>query len=234
MKKTDLSKIGMKYKGASIENYDAGSRTISGFAAIFGNVDRDGDMLLRGCFAKSIADRGPESEANGKILLLWQHEASNPIGKITVLREDEKGLYFEAEIDEIETGDRAIKQLESGTLNQFSIGFSYVWEKCSWETDTDTGEEYFVVGEVKLYEISVVSIAANPETEFLGMKAADTENVQAQISRFAKGMPIDKQQDFLKIISCVKSLAAAVPPEAHVQEQAEETRESIFDIFANQ
>ena len=131
--KRELKKIGIKFKAADIERYDSESRTISGYAAVFNNIDRDGDKLLRGCFAKSIADRGPQSNAKGKILLLWQHEASNPIGQITELREDEKGLYFEAKIDEIAEGDRAILQLESGTLNQFSIGFSYVWEKCFWD-----------------------------------------------------------------------------------------------------
>ena len=40
-----------------------------------------------------------------------------------------KGLYFEAVIDDVERGNQAIKQAESGTLNQFSIGYSYVREK---------------------------------------------------------------------------------------------------------
>ena len=70
---------------------------------------------------------GPQSQANDKIILLWMHDMSEPLGFITELKEDDRGLYFEARIDEIELGDRAIKQLESGTLNQFSIGYEYVW-----------------------------------------------------------------------------------------------------------
>lgn len=229
--KRELKKIGIKFKSADIERYDSESRTISGYAAVFNNIDRDGDKLLRGCFAKSIADRGPQSNAKGKILLLWQHEASNPIGQITELREDEKGLYFEAKIDEIAEGDRAILQLESGTLNQFSIGFSYVWEKCYW--DEQDGMEFLAVGEVKLYEISVVSIAANPETEFLGMKSEDAAMIEDSIKDFTKGFDIQKQFEFEKILSGVKALSEAVPPMTHeTQEAAEEQPKSIFDIFS--
>ena len=227
----EIKKIGIKFKSADIERYDSESRTISGYAAVFDNIDRDGDKLLRGCFAKSIADRGPQSNAKGKILLLWQHEASNPIGQITELREDEKGLYFEAKIDEIAEGDRAILQLESGTLNQFSIGFSYVWEKCYM--DTQDGMEFLAVGEVKLYEISVVSIAANPETEFLGMKSEDAATLENSIKDFAKGLDIQKQFEFEKILSAVKALAEAVPSMTHEkQEAANDEQKSIFDIFS--
>ena len=161
-------KVGMQYKYFGLqlkkEDFDEKSRTISGYAAVFGNRDKAGDVLVKGCFSKSIRERGPESQANDKILLLWMHDMSEPIGKVMKLEEDERGLYFEAKIDEIELGDRAIKQLESGTLNQFSIGYSYVWENCEWEDDTNT----LYVKEVKLYELSVVSIGCNAETEYLG------------------------------------------------------------------
>ena len=122
--------IGKQYKSFNIkaENLDLVSRKISGYAAIFNNVDKAKDMLIRGCFAKSINDRGPESQANDKIILLWMHDMDEPTGRITKLIEDERGLYLEAVIDEIPLGDRAIKQLESGTLNQFSFGYNYVWD----------------------------------------------------------------------------------------------------------
>jgi len=49
--------IGKQYKSFNIkaENLDLVSRKISGYAAIFNNVDKSKDMLIRGCFAKSTA-----------------------------------------------------------------------------------------------------------------------------------------------------------------------------------
>lgn len=92
-------RLGMQYKTFSINskdvNYDGESRTISGYASVFGNKDKAGDILIKGCFSKSIQDRGPESAANDKIIMLWMHDMEEPIGRFTVLNEDGKGLYFE-------------------------------------------------------------------------------------------------------------------------------------------
>lgn len=204
-------RMGMRHKEFAVKEYryDGDSRTISGYAAIFGNIDKSRDKLVKGCFANSILERGPQSGANDKILLLWQHDMSEPLGRITVLREDEKGLYFEAVVDEIEAGDRALKQLESGTLNQFSIGYNYVWEKCDWDDE----EGCLVVKEVKLYEISIVSIGCNGETEYLGLKSPeDMEQAYAglerEIAAFSGRWGMQKQQKLQNIIAKAMSLAS--------------------------
>ena len=211
-----IGRLGMQYKTFSIYakevNYDEESRTISGYAAIFGNKDKAGDILIKGCFAKSIQDRGPESSANDKIIMLWMHDMNEPIGIPLILIEDEKGLYFESKIDDVPRGNQAIKQLESGTLNQFSIGYQYVWENCEYDAEKDA----FIVKEVKLYEISVVSIGCNGETEYLGLKSIeDAENsykeLNAEISDICSGMSALKQQKIQKIISKAMSLAAFKP-----------------------
>ena len=213
-------RMGMRHKEFSTKEYtyDGESRTISGYAAIFGNIDKVRDRLVKGCFANSILERGPQSGANDKILLLWQHDMGEPIGRITVLREDDKGLYFEAVIDDIETGDRALKQLESGTLNQFSIGYNYVWEKCDWDDE----DACLVVKEVKLYEISVVSIGCNGETEYLGLKSQeDMEQAYAELEReiasFSSRWGVQKQQKLQNIIAKAVSLATfGAESKAHV------------------
>lgn len=211
-------RMGMQYKSFAVYikevNYDNESRTISGYAAIFGNKDKAGDILIKGCFSKSIQDRGPESPANDKIIMLWMHNMNEPIGRITVLNEDDKGLYFEAVIDDVPRGEQAIKQLESGTLNQFSIGYQYVWENCEY----DVGKDAFIVKEVKLYEISVVSIGCNGETEYLGLKSIEDaerayEELNVEISDVCSSMPASKQQKIQRIISKAMSLAAFSPEE---------------------
>lgn len=209
-------RIGMQHKEMQVKDYsyDSGSRTISGYAAVFGNVDKVKDKLVKGCFANSILERGPQSGANDKILLLWQHDMSEPLGRITVLREDDKGLYFEAEIDEIEIGDRVLKQLESGTLNQFSIGYNYVWEHCDW----DDAENCLVVKEVKLYEISVVSIGCNGQTEYLGLKSQeDAEAAYSELNReiaaFSRNWGMQKQHKLQNIIAKAVSLSSWRRPE---------------------
>ena len=209
-------RLGMQYKTFSIYskdvNYDGESRTISGYASVFGNKDKAGDILIKGCFSKSIQDRGPESSANDKIIMLWMHDMEEPIGRFTVLNEDNKGLYFEAVIDDVPRGNQTIKQLESGTLNQFSIGYQYVYEKCMYDAEKDA----YIVKEVYLYEISVVSIGCNGETEYLGLKSIEDaekayEKLNAEISEVCSGLSAPKQQKIQRIISKVISLSSFKP-----------------------
>lgn len=229
-------RIGKQFKPFEVKelSFNGDNRTISGYAAIFNNKDKAGDVLLKGCFAKSIQDRGPESQANDKIIMLWQHDQHEPIGRVSVLLEDEKGLYFEAVIDDVERGNQAIKQLESGTLNQFSIGYSYVWEKCEYDQERDA----FIVKEVVLYEISVVSIGCNGETEYLGLKSecADPyEELKNEIESTIKGLPIRKKEEIQTIIRKALSLGQFKPeaPRQAVEPLEEVKADTKIKLFGN-
>mgnify|MGYP002513932552 CR=1 FL=1 len=229
-------RIGKQFKSFEVKelNMNSESRTISGYAAIFNNRDKVGDVLMKGCFAKSIQDRGPESQANDKIIMLWQHDQHEPIGRISVLQEDEKGLYFEAVIDDVERGNQAIKQLESGTLSQFSIGYSYVWEKCEYDQERDA----FIVKEVVLYEISVVSIGCNGETEYLGLKSESTdpyEEMKNEIESAIKGLPIRKKEEIQTLVRKALSLGQFKPevPRKAVEPLEEVKADTKIKLFGN-
>lgn len=236
MKSKYSGKIGMQYKYFSINSkeaqYDSEKRIITGYAAVFGNKDKAGDILVKGCFSKSIQERGPESNANDKILLLWMHNMDEPIGFPILLREDEKGLYFEAYVDEIELGDRAIKQLESGTLNQFSIGYQYVWDNCKWDEE----QQALIVREVKLHELSVVSFGCNAETEYLGLKSQEDydkayRQLNDEISSLCSNIGSAKQQKIQKIIAKAMSLASFRPELGQAAPGQEKADKSMFNNF---
>lgn len=224
----EVKKLGKQFKVFETKelNWNGESRTISGYAAIFGNVDKVRDVLVKGCFAKSIQDRGPESTANDKIIMLWQHDRKEPIGKITVLKEDDRGLYFEAVIDDVERGNQTLKQLESGTLNQFSIGYSYVWDNCEYDGERDV----LIVKEVILYEISVVSIGCNAETEYLGLKTEENpyNELKAEIESVCKGLSISKKEEVQTIISKALSLVK-FKPEKPLEEKQADTKITLFN-----
>lgn len=150
---------------------DFEKRTVSGYLAAFNNRDLSGDILMKGCFAKSLQEHGVASASHRKIAYLWQHDLSEPIGRFTKLEEDDYGLYFEAIVDDTERGNQALKQYASGTLNQHSIGFSYVSDKMRYVEEDDA----WVVAEVVLYEGSVVTIGANENTPFTGSKTIDQQ-----------------------------------------------------------
>jgi HK97 family phage prohead protease len=61
----------------------------AGYASVFGVVDSQRDVVLRGAFKHTLSGRAKE------IKLLWQHQWEEPIGMVVKLFEDDKGLYVE-------------------------------------------------------------------------------------------------------------------------------------------
>lgn len=190
---------------------DTGDRRVKGLANAYNYIDADGDMLVKGACAKSIQERGANSKAGNKIKQLWQHDWSKPSARIDVLEERMveyegkayEGLYHESYYPDTDTGNEVYKMIQEGVIDGRSIGFRY--EKVDYaKADTDNDEwkrnfdeyakicqnpdeierrgEFYVVKEIQLFEISDVSLAANPFTFTLG-KSADAQTLHEKIRK---------------------------------------------------
>ena len=127
---------------------------IEGYGAYFGNVDSYGDIIRAGAFAPFLA-----SEDAKRVKLCWQHNFDDVIGVIEEMREDERGLWFRAKISNTTLGKDAATLIEDGALNEFSIGYGVK----AAEYPTDQPGVSRILTDVYLYEISLVSRAANPK-----------------------------------------------------------------------
>lgn len=164
--------------------------------ASFGNVDSAGDLLVRGCFAKSIIERGPASATNRKIAFLWQHDFADPIGKVLKIEELEDGAYAEVQLsnfDAVPNAKRAWHQLIDGDINQFSFGFNYIWDKMEYDENLDA----YIVKEVKLHEISVVTLGCNEQTAFVG-------TIKSLEEALSRATPEEKQKIKSQILDILK------------------------------
>jgi HK97 family phage prohead protease len=139
---------------------DANSRLIKQYFCIFGVPDDYGTVPVKGCFSKSLEERGPDSKSNYKIVVLNQHDQCDPLCIPKILIEDQVGLYGEYEPDQIPSGDRLITQVRSGTINQGSYGFNYIWDKMEYDSET----ELIMMKECNLFEVSPVTIGSQKET----------------------------------------------------------------------
>lgn len=191
-------------------------RGVKGYLAVWGNIDYHGEVLIKGAFAKSIAERGPASASKQKIAFLWMHDCCDPIGQFTVLKEDNYGLYFEATLDNVPSGDRALEQIKSGTLNQFSVGFNYIWDRVEYDEQMDA----IIIMEGVLMEGSVVTMAANQETyaikgaqEITDLKVALMDKTEDYI----RTIPREKQLELRQLISEHITLAQVKSPEPKKQ-----------------
>lgn len=160
-----------------LEKYDEEQGIVSGYASVFGNVDDGGDVVEPGAFAESIA------EGVGRVKILALHnDCWLPVGRPLVLKEDTKGLYFEAKISDTALGRDVKTLIRDGVLTEFSIGYDPI----EFEFDA-TGIRH--LRKVKLWEISIVTWAMNPEatvTDYKQQKQT-TEEVHMRLENNATG-----------------------------------------------
>ena len=94
------------------------------------------------------------------------------------VREDSKGLYIKAKISDTAMGRDVKVLLKDGVLNELSIGYDPI----VFDYD-ETGIRH--LREVKLWEVSVVTWAMNPEATVIGYKAAETADRAVKLTEDA-------------------------------------------------
>ena len=156
------------------KDVDGKKGIVTGYFADFDTLDSDGDVILKGAFTKTIAATGPSS-AKPRIKHLLNHDPSKPLGVIMVLKEDDKGLYYESKLGTHGLGMDFIKMVESNLITEHSIGYQTKKfnQVTSWEDYRD-GDIRRELTELKLWEGSSLSAwGANPNTPLTGMKSIE-------------------------------------------------------------
>ena len=131
----------MKNLKFKFEEKAEGEMKFSGYASVFGNVDHTNDIVMKGCFQKSLANRMPK--------VCYQHDTGIVIGKLSTATEDDYGLYVEGSLIDTTDGMNCYKLLKAGAIDQMSIG--YMTKDCEYQDDIR------ILKEVDLYEVSFVT-----------------------------------------------------------------------------
>jgi len=194
---------------------------VSGYFAMFGNKDLDGDVIEPGAFSKTVMERGPQGKQLIKYLL--DHDKNKVVAKITNLYEDEKGLRYEAKIGSHAAGQDFQKMIESELINQHSFGFRTIKEQ--YDADSKAN----LIKEVMMYEGSAVQfLGANPETTFIDLKSEqDAFNYLERLEKFVKTS--DATDETLeKLENQLKSLLDILKP---ADATLEETKAEAIEII---
>jgi hypothetical protein len=129
-------------------------------------------------------------------------------------RVDEKGLFVTARISA--AAEDVFNLVKDGVLTAFSIGFRIV------DAEYNSALELFVVKELELHEISVVSVPANQNTLFSLSKAFNTaEEFKSFKMQFAT--PSDS----------AKGLEASGEAKSDINEELEMTQEELQKMMAS-
>ncbi len=145
------------------KSHKSNNLTISGYASVFDVEDSQNDIISKGAF-KNI-------EATN-VKLLWQHDATKPIGIIKSLQEDDYGLRIQAEINTASAyGKEAAELIKQGAIDGLSIGFAI---KSSDYQENGTR----LIDAVDLMEVSIVTFPANKKAAIKTIEKNQKQNTK--------------------------------------------------------
>jgi len=124
---------------------------IEGYASTT-DTDRQGDIV-----PATVWKNGMQNYLKNPVILAY-HDHSEPVGRMVDHRIDGKGLWIKARISA--AAGEVFNLIKDGVLTAFSIGFRIA------DAEYDAATELFVVKDLELHEISVVSVPANQNTLF--------------------------------------------------------------------
>lgn len=158
-----------EYRAFQVNAQDDEKR-VTGYATTFDEpytLYSDGDYEVREVIDPSAFDNCDMSD----VIMMYNHEGrvfarlSNGTLKLNI--DKSKGLEIDADLDGTELGRQVYEEIKGGYTNRMSMGFKVDKSADVWtrqETDGKTIEERRVMSVVKLYDVSAVSIPANPGT----------------------------------------------------------------------
>lgn len=150
---------------------DGDSGKFAGYASVFGGVDSYGDTILKGAFETTL-------RRDGKPKMFYNHDAWSglPIGKWSVAKEDDKGLFVEGELTPgLGLAGDVRAALKHGTLDGLSIG-GYLK---AGDYDLLEDGKRIIKKWSKLIEISVVAFPADSAAR------VDLASVKSEIEQLA-------------------------------------------------
>jgi HK97 family phage prohead protease len=187
-----MKNLEYKFITGAVEDIDTNKRVVTGYLSKFGNTDLDNDIMDKGAFTKTLQER------KSNIFFLNQHNWAQPHGKFATLEVDEYGLKFESNpLPDTTYSNDALKLYEAGIVKEHSVGFLTMKSEYIRETDKR------VIKEVKLYEGSNVTLGANPDAIFTGLKSFTKEDIsereKAILKAFRNGTFTDETFTLLEI-----------------------------------
>jgi HK97 family phage prohead protease len=174
---------------------------IKGYAAVFNKWSEDlggfREIIRPGAFTKTLKD-------GADVRALQNHESNYVLGRTKsqtlLLEEDDKGLAVEIHPPDTQYARDLIINIDRGDVDQMSFGFETIKDRWGREEGRNTRE----LLEVKLFDVSIVTYPAYPQTvvqvrELFDEIGLDYEGLRDIFLRFNRGIPLfENDRDLIK------------------------------------
>lgn len=157
----------------SVLDSDTDELIIEGYANTI-TKDRAGDVIPKEAWEAPSALGNYQKNP----IILAYHDHSNPIGNMIDFEITEFGLKIKARISK--AAGRVYTLVKEGVLKTFSVGFRIL--DAEWDSKSDT----YLITEVELHEVSVVSVPCNQDSTFSVAKSME----KAEFESFRKSFKL--------------------------------------------
>ena len=166
---------------------DTGTGTISGYGSVFHTLDTQGDVVMPGAFAQSLAAR--KASGRGMVPMRLMHGAAlggdpRPVGTWTNMVEDTKGLRVEGRLAgmDTETGRYNAALIRDGALRGLSIGYTLGQNGVTY--GKGPGQPRRTLKAINLHELSIVDDASNASAQIDTIKSAASVTTYPDFEEF--------------------------------------------------
>lgn len=157
----------------NVKDVDTTGRNVVLYGAAFDRLDRDGDVIVKGAFTKTIKEQGPQGI--GEIWHLLFHDTQRPVARPVSLEQDNYGLLAVVPMPNTTVGDDTLQMYLEKHYRHHSIGYSTI------RSQPKTG--YKELQELRLFEHSTVLWAANPAATVVDVKSLIKDMTMSDIQK---------------------------------------------------
>lgn len=171
--------------------------SIKGYGSTFGGKpDSYKDVIQQGSFLAALAKNG---RGGMGFPMLWMHDSHDPAGVWEKLNENGKGLYVEGPIEnQSQEGLRKYNLAKMGAVKGLSIGFDLDRDKNGrvdtkvYDYDEKTGVR--LLKKINLWEVSLVTFAANTRASITGVKGLQEAKTVRELERILRDSGLPKSE----------------------------------------
>lgn len=200
-----------KYKDFTVQFKDGenGNGVICGYASTWDKVpDAYGDIVRKGAFADCLK----KYEETGRVIpFVWSHrldDINSYLGSVNTVYEDDKGLYFEATLDDTPEAQRVRELFKTGRLSKFSFAYNILDEG---PVTLENGVKANELRKLDIFEITACLIPANSFAEVTDVKCNECEGIDITLPEKSGKRNSSKDEEILRnAIALLQSMLGEV------------------------
>lgn len=222
----------MLYKDFTVKykEDDANNGIICGYASTWDKVpDAYGDIVRKGAFEKSLKKIYEEGRT---IPFLWSHRMDDIdayLGSCDA-KEDDRGLYFEATLDDTPQAQRVRELFKDGRLSKFSFAYDIIEQT---PITLENGVKANELVELEIFEITACLVPANSFAEVVDVKSDNTEkkeDLEETEKITAQEIILLLNELVTKVTKYISDVESNSEDMSDVNDESEEQKDNINEV----